>query len=832
MARKVILFAGLVVGLQLVQIVALGPSAAGGLVSDLLQIAASVAAAAGCFGAARRARGVSRPFWLLFGAAMVGQLASNVVWTWYQDWQHVAAIGQVVPRIAVLLRTLFLTMLVFRDPDEEHLDVGSAVDFVQLSIIYALSILVVDYGAEALVSPTGVSSGTWMAMLPRIVLLAVALMRVGRVERVRDGNLHRAFLLYLAWYLLGEGPVDYVFATRSLPTGTWLDLAWTVPALAVFWWARAWKQEAGPEPGEHSRSLVELLVGNAPFALAPFVVLLQTSALSWEHQDIRYALLAASILCFAVRLGLSEFRRARQLESLERQERAVQAAHEELQGQMAYFELLIECAPEGIAVLNQDRRVERINGEFTLLFGYRAEEAHGRLLSDLVVPEDRMSEVEHYERQSDLGKKMAVESVRRTKEGTTVEVSVVSSAVDLPDGQRVFIVLYRDIRQRHRVEAQLAQAQKMEAVGRLAGGVAHDFNNLLTVINGYSDMLLSRLDVEDDIRKQVEPIRKAGEQATELTRQLLAFGRKQAVRPGPVDLNALIADSERMFSRLIGEDLELSTVLGPCVGEVMADRGQLHQVLMNLLANARDAMPGGGKIVIETRAMALDEATARENGGLPLGQYVLLSVADTGPGMSALIREHIFEPFFTTKKKGEGTGLGLSIVYGIVRHSGGWITVDSEPGKGSTFRVLLPRAAAGVRERPVVALRSPDAAGGETLLLVEDQDEVREFAARVLQGRGYRVLLAAGGEAALALAGEFREPIHLLVTDVVLPGMSGYQIAGRLRESRPGIKVLYASGYPEAVIQQHRGLDVAVEVMRKPFAPDELAAKVREVLGS
>jgi CheY-like chemotaxis protein len=264
----------------------------------------------------------------------------------------------------------------------------------------------------------------------------------------------------------------------------------------------------------------------------------------------------------------------------------------------------------------------------------------------------------------------------------------------------------------------------------------------------------------------------------------------------------------------------------------MADRGQLHQVLMNLLANARDAMPGGGKIVIETRAMALDEATARENGGLPLGQYVLLSVADTGPGMSALIREHIFEPFFTTKKKGEGTGLGLSIVYGIVRHSGGWITVDSEPGKGSTFRVLLPRAAAGVRERPVVALRSPDAAGGETLLLVEDQDEVREFAARVLQGRGYRVLLAAGGEAALALAGEFREPIHLLVTDVVLPGMSGYQIAGRLRESRPGIKVLYASGYPEAVIQQHRGLDVAVEVMRKPFAPDELAAKVREVLGS
>ena len=832
MPRKLILFAAIVVGLQLVRIAVWGPAPAGGLVSDLLQIAASGAAAVACFGAARRARGPSRPFWLLFGAAMIAGFGADVVWSWFQDWRHIPAITEAVPRGAILLRTLFLTMLAFRGPDAERLDLGSLIDFVQLSIIYALTFVMVDPSAYSALGPPLAARGVWMAMLPRLVLLAVTLIQVARSRGTPVARLHRIFLLYLAWYLFGEGPVDYAFSILSLPTGTWLDLAWTVPPLAVAWWASGWKPEAAPEAVAHPKSVANLLLANAPFTLAPMVVLFQTVVLGSQYQVVRYSLLALSILCFAARLGLSEYRQARQLDSLQRLDRTIQAANEALRAQSAFLEQLIERAPGAIAILNGERFVERINGEFTRLFGFSPDEVRGRALSDFIVPEDRVAEVQDIRRKVDQGLRVALESVRRNKEGAAIEVSILSSAADLPNGRKVHIVVFHDIRDRKRVEMQLIQAQKMEAVGRLAGGVAHDFNNLLTVINGYGDMLLARSDLDDEIREQIELICKAGGQATQLTGQLLAFGRKQVVRPSSLNLNTLIAGSRKMFSRLIGEDVELTTVLRPGLGDVLADHGQLHQVLMNLLVNARDAMPRGGKIVIETANVTLDEASGPENGGLRPGSYVLLTVADSGLGMNAETREHVFEPFFTAKKHGQGTGLGLSIVYGIVRQSGGWIGVDSEPGKGSKFNLLFPRGAAGALGEGSAAAASPPADGAETLLLVEDQDDVREFAARVLKARGYRVLVASDGDAALAVAQEFHEPIHLLVTDVVMRGMSGYQIAERLRESRPGMKVLYASGYPEAVIEHHRGLDRDVEVMRKPFAPEELAAKVRQVLQS
>jgi hypothetical protein len=385
-------------------------------------------------------------------------------------------------------------------------------------------------------------------------------------------------------------------------------------------------------------------------------------------------------------------------------------------------------------------------------------------------------------------------------------------------------------RERARLEADLQQAQKMESVGRLAGGVAHDFNNLLTVINGHSDLMLGRLNEGDPLRNSLAEIRKAGGRAADLTRQLLAFSRKQIVEPEPVDLNHLVAETRDMLERLAGEDIELVTALAPGLGPVMADPGQLHQVLLNLVVNAKDAMPGGGSLTIETANVDLDQGYAAAHFEIPPGPYVLLTVSDTGTGMDEETREHIFEPFFTTKGVGKGTGLGLSTVYGIVRQCEGWIWVYSEPGQGATFKIYLPR----VEQTPAAAAPPPAPGplrGTETVLVVEDQEDVRRLTVEILKNYGYRVLEAALGGDALLLAEQHPGPIHLLLTDVAMPRMTGKELAGRLEPLRPRMRVLYMSGYTENVIAQRGTLDPGVAYIPKPFTPEALALKVREVLG-
>ena len=375
------------------------------------------------------------------------------------------------------------------------------------------------------------------------------------------------------------------------------------------------------------------------------------------------------------------------------------------------------------------------------------------------------------------------------------------------------------------------QAQKLESIGRLAGGVAHDFNNLLTVINGYSALVHRKLAESDPLRSQVDEIRKAGERAADLTQQLLAFGRKQISRPSPVNLNAAVQECEKMFHHVIGEDIELTTMLSPGLGLVLADPGQIHQVLMNLVVNSRDAMPDGGKLLIATCPVEIDSRAAAGRPEMTPGPAVLLSVADTGHGMDEQTREHIFEPFFTTKGLARGTGLGLATVYGIVKQSQGWIVVHSEPGKGTTFEIYLPRAAA-TAESPEAAAptKSDPVRGSETVLVVEDQSEVRAFAVRALAAHGYRVLDAVDGPQALALSGQYAGPIHVLLTDVVLPGINGRELADRLKAARPQVVVLYTSGYTDDVIA-HRGvLDRNMAFIPKPYTAEELAAKVREVL--
>jgi len=383
---------------------------------------------------------------------------------------------------------------------------------------------------------------------------------------------------------------------------------------------------------------------------------------------------------------------------------------------------------------------------------------------------------------------------------------------------------------RARLEEHLQQAQRMESIGRLAGGVAHDFNNLLTVINGYSDMLLTDPAVPEAHRPDLQQIREAGAQAASLTQQLLAFSRKQAVQPRLLNLNAVVKDIRDMVQRLVGEDIALTTSLDPAPARVMADAGQIHQVIMNLVVNARDAMPRGGRLSIETRSAQLSATEVASDPELTPGVYVVLAVSDTGIGMDPATRQHIFEPFFTTKGKGEGTGLGLAIVYGIVRQNRGWIHCDSVPGQGSTFSLYLPAADPAEPGTDGVEVAPGQMRGTETILLVEDQANVRQLAATVLRGCGYRILEAGDAEAALAVAGNRDLRIDLLLTDVILPGLTGKDLADRLQDLLPGLTVLFMSGYTEDVIA-HRGvINPGLHYLPKPFTPRGLAEKVRKVL--
>ncbi|HEY0321200.1 MAG TPA: response regulator [Pyrinomonadaceae bacterium] len=378
---------------------------------------------------------------------------------------------------------------------------------------------------------------------------------------------------------------------------------------------------------------------------------------------------------------------------------------------------------------------------------------------------------------------------------------------------------------------QLRQSQKLESVGQLAGGIAHDFNNLLTAINGYSELTLRRLQTADPLRQNIVEIKKAGDRAASLTRQLLAFSRKQVLQPKVLDLNSIVSDLEKMLCRLIGEDLELRTVLEPQLGSIKADPGQIEQVLMNLTVNARDAMPHGGKLIIETENVYLDKDYAGQHIAVNPGPYVMLAVSDTGTGMDEKTRARIFEPFFTTKEAGKGTGLGLSTVYGIVKQSGGNIWVYSEVGRGTSFKVYLPRVDEGAQEYKRSAEPEEAIQGAETILLAEDDDMVRKLASEVLSLYGYQVLEAANGGAALLICERHKEPIHLLVTDVIMPEMSGRELANRLSQLRPEMKVLYMSGYTDNAIVHQGVLDEETHFIQKPFAPDALARKVREVLG-
>jgi two-component system cell cycle sensor histidine kinase/response regulator CckA len=381
---------------------------------------------------------------------------------------------------------------------------------------------------------------------------------------------------------------------------------------------------------------------------------------------------------------------------------------------------------------------------------------------------------------------------------------------------------------RRKLEQELRQVQKMEAIGRLAGGVAHDFNNLLTVISGYARLSLSRMRAEDPSAADLEEVIRASEAAASLTRQLLTFSRRQVMAPSVLNLNQRVTEMTKMLKRIIGEDVELVTRLEPALGNIKADPGQVEQVIMNLAVNSRDAMPEGGKLTILTDNVTFDEAEAREHPDAPAGPHIVLTVSDTGTGMTPETKAHLFEPFFTTKEQGKGTGLGLSTVYGIVLQSGASIEVDSEPGRGATFRIRFPRVQDRVDPGKSTHVMKRAPSGSETVLIVEDSDSLRRLVNHVLTKHGYTVILANDGEDALKVSDRHAGPIHLMITDVVMPRMGGPELAKQLIKTRPDTRILYTSGYIERTGLESESGKFAF--LAKPFTPDELARKVREVL--
>jgi len=508
-----------------------------------------------------------------------------------------------------------------------------------------------------------------------------------------------------------------------------------------------------------------------------------------------------------------------------------QRAEEALRRSEANYRSLVQGAPYGICRLSTDGRFLDVNPALVEMLGHSSEAEVMAVCADREVfrdPGERARILQHHPESLE-----GVEVGWKRKDGTPITVRLSGRPVrDVGGPAACYELIAENVTEQRVLEHQLRQAQKMEAVGRLAGGVAHDFNNLLMVIRGHTELLMERVREDAWQFRKVEQIEKAADRAAALTRQLLAFSRMQVLQPKVIDLNAVVAEMGKMLPRLIGEDIELTIVTSPKLGRVKADPSQIEQVILNLAVNARDAMPQGGKLVIETKNCELDEAYARRHQPMTPGRFVMLAVTDTGTGMDAEIQAHIFEPFFTTKEKGKGTGLGLATVYGVVKQSGGYIWLYSEPGKGTTFKIYLPRV-----EDPMDAARhervsAETPSGSETILLAEDEREVRVVAREFLQLGGYTVLEAKDGHEAIEIAMRHAGPIHLLVTDMVMPGMGGRELAARLSAVRPGIKVVYMSGYTEYATVRQGDIEESAVLLTKPFTRTILARTVREVLQS
>ena len=592
--------------------------------------------------------------------------------------------------------------------------------------------------------------------------------------------------------------------TEPLSVGTRLDLSFrlpgdTVPLSVVGLIVR----RAGLVDGRHRFGVKHVvLAGNSRERIAEFV-----ASSSWPRFEGRSALATAA-------------------------EREQWLA--ELKASEARNTAILQAVLDAVVSVDHEGRIVEFNRAAEAAFGYSRSEVLGQRAVELLLAEASREPLWRSLAQlvgpgTPTGTGRRLEINGRRADGSEFPAEVALSAAE-HDGRHYHLLVMRDVTDQRVLEQKFRQAQKMEAVGRLAGGIAHDFNNLLNVISGYSELLLRRLEEGSDARRKAGEVMKAADRAARLTGQLLAFSRRQVLQPRVFDLNSAVLDMKGMLSRLIREDIVLETRLDPALGRVKADPGQFEQVLMNLALNARDAMPQGGRLRVETSNVDVDDARAQRTVDGRAGAFVVLRVSDTGVGMDEETRRQVFEPFFTTKGLGHGTGLGLATVYGIVQQSDGWIRVESEPERGTTFEVFLPRVDAPAAVAPAPPAPAPAPGGVETILLVEDEETLRALARETLEAAGYRVLAAGNADEARLVASAHDGPVHLLLTDVILPGANGAELARSLVAERPDMKVVFASGYTDEVLA-HRGAPAGgTSLLQKPYSTAALESRVREML--
>jgi len=912
------------------------------LIVNSLQSGIGLLAAALCIRAARREAGFSQSFWSLVAFGVGVWAVANIGWAYYELFLHSEPPPGSMIRFLFDIQGMFFVMAVFLDQDKTTSKIESeeALDFVQIGILFFLIYFGMYYLPALNLTPAAaLEREVWVDLRGdvAIILLAILQWRRGRLPETR--LLYGGLALYHTVYTAGWFAAQQFQPDRIRPSASWADLGWTIPLLLAAIWAATW--EPSPRvPALRTRreqTLTNIVVTNGMFAFVPLAILFLVSELGPGWRLIRFSLLAVSFICYALRIGLAQFQKQEDEDTVRRQTLAMDCSADgfalinqkgehvyansafarmlgfegperivgqpwrivfalqdmdrlepeirrslaqaqrwssaillcRVDGSTLPAELTITAMPDGGTVcvcrdLSERERAERaqalaeakyrtlveqvnaityiaeigIDGQWYYvspqvesILGYKPEEwlAISTDWANHIHPDDR-SAVIAAEEASRKGEPFQAEFRIRRKDGREVWLNDTAVVVQGSNAHPVMEGIIVDITERKQLETQLQQSRKMEAVGRLAGGIAHDFNNLLTIITGYTDLALSRPSVPLDLRSDIERIEHAAGRAAALVRQLLAFSRKQVLQPKILDLNAIALNMEKLLRRLVDDNIEMSTSIRDDLGKVKADPAQIEQVIMNLVVNARDAMPNGGRLLLETANVALDAAYAFEHASVKPGDYVMLAVSDTGIGMDSETVAHIFEPFYTTKESGRGTGLGLSTVYGIVKQSGGYIWVYSELGKGSTFKIYLPRVEEFQQSETAKPPSLQAHRGTETILLVEDEEAVRDLVKTILSGHGYHVIVARDPKHAQQIAVKYPGEIHLLLTDVVMPGTGGRELAASILLTRPNIRVLYMSGYTENVITSGGLLEEGLSFLQKPFSPAVLAAKIREAL--